>query len=173
MTVSHVPPPPPVIEISRGRPWIIEAAARFQLPPAWITAVMRAESGGRLALQGRPITSPAGAMGLMQIMPTTWAELRRRYRLGPDPYAPHDNILAGAAYLRELYVRYGYPDLFAAYNAGPGRLQANRERGAPLPQETKSYLAKLTGLHRAPGLGGAPPQPPLFFPLHTASEADH
>ena len=46
-------------------------------------------------------------MGLMQIMPKTWAELRARYGLGADPFDPRDNILAGAAYIRELHDRYG------------------------------------------------------------------
>ena len=53
-------------------------------------------------------------MGLMQIMPKTWTELRARYGLGADPYDPHDNILAGAAYIRELHDRYGSPGFLAA-----------------------------------------------------------
>jgi soluble lytic murein transglycosylase-like protein len=44
--------------------------------------------------------SERGAMGLMQIMPKTWTELRARHGLGADPYDPHDNILAGTAYIR-------------------------------------------------------------------------
>ena len=94
-------------------------------------------------LDGRPITSRAGAMGLMQLMPETWAELRDRYALGSNPYDPHDNILAGAAYLRELYERHGYPNLFAAYNAGPARLDDYLFNGRPLPDETRAYLAAL------------------------------
>ena len=62
-------------------------------------------------------------MGLMQIMPDTWTELRTRHRLGRDPYDPRDNILAGAAYLREMHDRYGSPGFLAAYNAGPGRYE--------------------------------------------------
>jgi soluble lytic murein transglycosylase-like protein len=98
-----------------------EASERFGIPEDWIRRVIRAESGGRTRLAGRPITSRAGAMGLMQLMPGTWAEMRSRHRLGPDPYDPRDNILAGTAYLRMLYDRFGYPGLFAAYNAGPAR----------------------------------------------------
>jgi soluble lytic murein transglycosylase-like protein len=153
--------------IGRWRPLIRAASARFGVPQAWIRAVIRAESGGRLTLDGRPIVSPAGAMGLMQLMPGTWADLRLRYRLGPDPFAPRDNIAAGAAYLRELYIRYGYPALFAAYNAGPARLDAHLGTGAALPAETRAYLRTL----------GQPvferPEPPrgqapsLFFPLQT------
>ena len=66
----------------------------------------------------------------MQIMPQTWAELRARYGLGTDPYDPHDNILAGAAYIRELHDRYGAPGFLAAYNAGPGRYEASSGDGS-------------------------------------------
>src|SRR5688572_12183654 len=94
--------------------FIAEAARRFGVPEHWIRAVMRVESAGDV----RAISS-AGAMGLMQIMPATWAELRARYGLGSNPYDPRDNIMAGAAYLREMYDRYGSPGFLAAYNAGP------------------------------------------------------
>jgi Transglycosylase SLT domain len=129
--------------VDRWAPFIAEAARRFSIPKAWIRAVMRAESGGQIMLDGRPITSRAGAMGLMQIMPETYVQLRRRFSLGPDPYQPHDNILAGAAYLREMFDRYGYPALFAAYNAGPERFESHIRDGENLPAETWSYLAKL------------------------------
>jgi hypothetical protein len=82
-------------------------------------------------------------MGLMQIMPKTWTELRARYGLGADPFDPHDNILAGAAYIRELYDRYGAPGFLAAYNAGPGRYERHLATGRPLPDETQAYVATL------------------------------
>ena len=82
-------------------------------------------------------------MGLMQIMPGTWAELRSRYHLGVDPYDPHDNIVAGAAYIRELHDRYGEPGFLAAYNAGPGRYERHLATGRPLPDETQVYVATL------------------------------
>jgi soluble lytic murein transglycosylase-like protein len=53
-------------------------------------------------------------MVLMQVMPAAWAALRSRYGLGADPYDAHDNILTGAAYLRELQDRYGSPGFLAA-----------------------------------------------------------
>ncbi|GIQ75471.1 hypothetical protein BraRD5C2_39120 [Bradyrhizobium sp. RD5-C2] len=81
----------------------------------------------------------------MQIMPATWAELRERYNLGNDPYDPHDNILAGTAYLRELLDRYGSPGVFAAYNAGPSRYEEHLIGGS-LPDETRAYVAKLANL---------------------------
>ncbi|MEA4838690.1 MAG: lytic transglycosylase domain-containing protein [Rhodospirillaceae bacterium] len=131
---------------------IAEAAQRFGIPERWIRAVLRAESAGDV----RAI-SPVGAMGLMQVMPDTWAALRIRYRLGRDPHDPRDNIMAGAAYLREMWDRYGnVTAMLAAYNAGPGRYDDHRSTGRALPAETRSYVAAL-----APVLGGkADPETP-------------
>lgn len=117
---------------------VAEAAQRFTIPAAWIRAIMRIESRG-----DRRSVSPKGAMGLMQLMPETWAALRARYGLGRDPFDPHDNILAGAAFLREMHDRYGSPGFLAAYNAGPGRYEDYRDRRRPLPAETIAYVAAL------------------------------
>ncbi|CUW48583.1 lytic transglycosylase domain-containing protein [Novacetimonas hansenii] len=116
---------------------IAEAARRFGIPVTWIRAVMGAESAGDPG-----VVSSAGAMGLMQIMPGTWADLRVRHHLGRDPYNPRDNILAGAAYLRELHDRYSSPGFLAAYNAGPDRYEASLA-GRPLPLETRAYVAAI------------------------------
>lgn len=129
--------------MARWQPIVAEAATRFALPANWIVRVMQAESGGKTMLNGQPITSAAGAMGLMQVMPDTYAAMRQNYHLGADPYDPHDNILAGAAFLRAMYDRYGYPDLFAAYNAGPGRFEDFLYRHRPLPAETRAYVARI------------------------------
>lgn len=118
--------------------FIVEAASRFAIPPAWLHAIMHAESRGK----PRAI-SPKGAMGLMQIMPATWDYLRARHRLGADAFDPHDNIIAGAGYIRELFDRYGSPGWIAAYNAGPGRYEAAL-RGRPLPAETRAYVAVVS-----------------------------
>jgi len=118
-----------------------EAAQRFGVPASWIGAVMAIESGGDVRA-----LSFAGAMGLMQIMPETWAGLRVRHGLGDDPYDPRDNILAGAAYLRELHERYGSPGFLAAYNAGPGRYDEHLATGRALPYETQLYVATLAPL---------------------------
>lgn len=123
--------------------FIDEASQRFDLPRAWIEGVIMTESGGQTSLNGRPITSRAGAMGLMQLMPATYEAMRLAQGLGSDPYDPHDNILAGTAYLRAMYDRFGYPGLFGAYNAGPGRYGASLQ-GVRLPAETRIYLARLT-----------------------------
>jgi soluble lytic murein transglycosylase-like protein len=153
--------------VARWRPLIAEASRRFDVPETWIAAVMQAESGGRTHLRGRPITSRAGAMGLMQVMPDTYAEMRRRYDLGPDPHDPRDNILAGAAYLRLMHDRFGYPGLFAAYNAGPGRYAEHLATGRPLPGETRAYIAQVA---KAPANPAMPPAilsgTQLFFPLN-------
>jgi soluble lytic murein transglycosylase-like protein len=118
--------------------FVTEASKRFALPEHWIRAVLHAESSAKPRAR-----SERGAMGLMQIMPKTWAELRARYGLGADPYDPRDNILAGAAYIRELYDRYGAPGFLAAYNAGPGRYERHLATGRPLPEETQAYVATL------------------------------
>lgn len=121
---------------------VAEAARRFGIPEDWVWAVMRVESNG-----DRRAVSSAGAMGLMQIMPATWGNLRGRYHLGSDPFDPRDNIMAGTAYLREMHDRYGNAAaMLAAYNAGPGRYEEYLSRGRPLPRETRAYLAKLTAI---------------------------
>lgn len=145
-----------------------EAAQRFHLPAAWIRAVMRVESRN-----DRDAISPKGAMGVMQIMPATWSELRRRHALGADPFDPSDNILAGAAYLRELHDRYGSPGFLAAYNAGPGRYEQFLG-GRPLPAETRAYVAALLPFIRGEdhgakiSSGAAARRPWTYAPLFVA-----
>lgn len=121
--------------------YIAEASRRFGIPQPWIRAVMEVESAGNPRA-----VSHAGAMGLMQIMPGTWAELREVHRLGNDPFDPRDNILAGTAYLRQMYDRFGSPGFLAAYNAGPARYQEHLDTGRALPRETRNYLAILAPL---------------------------
>jgi len=131
--------------IQRWTPLIAEASKRFGVPQSWIRAVMLAESGGRTMLsENRPIISSAGAMGLMQLMPSTYADMRAQYGLGPDPYDPHDNVIAGTAYLRWLREKYDYPQMFAAYNDGPGNLEQRLAQGNLLPPETRLYLVNVT-----------------------------
>ncbi|ARW10893.1 lytic transglycosylase domain-containing protein [Acetobacter ascendens] len=130
---------------------VAEAAQRFDIPVTWIRAVMGAESAGDPGA-----VSSAGAMGLMQLMPGTWADLRVRHHLGRDPYDPRDNILAGAAYLRELHDRYGSPGFLAAYNAGPDRYEASLA-GRPLPLETRAYVTAV-----GPLIGGGGDAPVMI-----------
>jgi hypothetical protein len=130
--------------IDRWAAYISEAARRFGRPEAWVRAVMQAESRG-----AADATSSAGAIGLMQLMPDTYAELRVRYGLGANAYDPHDNIIAGTAYMSEMIELFGVPNFLAAYNAGPARLEDHLRRGSPLPRETQQYLAQIGELSAA------------------------
>jgi soluble lytic murein transglycosylase-like protein len=151
--------------IDRWASEIASASERFGVPQSWIRRVMRAESGGEALLHGRPIVSSTGAMGLMQLMPGTWSDMRALLGLGSDPHDPHDNILAGTAYLRLMYDRFGYPGLFAAYNAGPARYAASLSGERRLPAETRTYVAAIS-----PPKAPAPaPRPPAGIFAVTAS----
>ena len=97
--------------------------------------------------------SPKGAMGVMQIMPDTWRDLRRTLSLGADPYDPRDNITAGAAYLRWLHDRYGDAGFLVAYNAGPGRYEELLRTSRALPDETKKYVTRVARLLRGESIG--------------------
>lgn len=166
--------------------YIDEAAARFAVPRDWIDGVILAESGGKTSVNGQPIRSRAGAMGLMQLMPATYEEMRLAFGLGANPDDPRDNILAGTAYLRRMYDLYQYPGLFAAYNAGPARYEASL-RGAKLPSETRLYLAELTrkspglasgtalfvGVAARPSTDNSTEKPALFVLLHVAKPAEN
>lgn len=141
-------------------PHVAEAARRFGIPEAWIWAVMRVESNG-----DANAVSPVGAMGLMQLMPATWATLTARYGLGSNVWDVRANILAGGAYLREMVDRYGdLSSALAAYNAGPGRVDDWRQRGRSLPAETIAYVAKI-----APVLGMAGVASPAAVPAISPS----
>ncbi|MBM7067555.1 lytic transglycosylase domain-containing protein [Actibacterium sp. 188UL27-1] len=160
---------------SDGDAHIAEAAQRFGIPERWIRAVMEAESAGN----ARAVSS-AGAMGLMQIMPGTWAELRAAHGFGANPFDRRENILAGTAYLRQMYDQFGAPGFLAAYNAGPGRYAEHLRTGRSLPRETRRYVASLS---QELGFSDALPlQPirtvsadrwqaaPLFAPVSTSRE---
>ncbi|HET9148184.1 MAG TPA: lytic transglycosylase domain-containing protein [Acetobacteraceae bacterium] len=124
-------------------PYIRLASERFNVPQPWIRQVMRVESGGHEYMNGHLTISGAGAMGLMQLEPGTYQEMAARYGLGPDPFNPYNNIMAGAAYIHEMYQIYGSPGFLAAYNAGPGRLDNYLDYHEPLPDETRNYVAMI------------------------------
>ena len=146
--------------IDRWTPLIKEASRRFGIAETWIKAVMRMESGGRTLLDDKkPITSSAGAMGIMQVMPETYQEMRQQYGLGADPYDPHNNVLAGTAYLSWLYGKYGYPKMFAAYNAGPGTVEAQSAGTRKLPDETRAYVRGIALILGAPLKPSQPIEP--------------
>jgi hypothetical protein len=133
--------------VSRAAPadrfaeFITEASDRFAISAHWVRAVMQIESGG-----DEHAMSPRGATGLMQIMPATWTYLSIRYGLGLDPFDPRDNILAGTAYLKEMYDRFGSAGFLAAYNTGPLRYQQHLTTGRLHPAETLAYVAAVTSL---------------------------
>ena len=137
---NYKPPGPPS---DPWGPYINIAASRFDVPAPWIRQVMRVESGGNEYTGGRLTVSGAGAMGLMQLEPTTYQEMAARYGLGHDPFNPYDNIMAGTAYIHEMYEVYGSPGFLAAYNAGPGRLDSYMNYHTPLPSETVNYVAMI------------------------------
>ncbi len=141
-------------------PYISAASRRFDVPERWIREVMRQESAGRVAA-----TSRVGAMGLMQVMPGTYRELQARYGLGPDPYHPWDNLMAGTAYVREMYELYGAPAFLAAYNAGPRRLEDYLWGGRGLPNETRNYVARI-----GPRIAGAHPTRRAAPEVYAAAE---
>ena len=71
--------------------------------------------------------------------------MRAVHGLGANAHDPRDNILAGTAYLRAMYDRFGYPGAFAAYNAGPARYAGHLATGRRLPTETVAYVAAVGG----------------------------
>ncbi len=153
---NYNPPGPPS---DPWGPYISIAASRFDVPQRWIRGVMQAESGGQEYIGGQLTVSPAGAMGLMQLEPETYQEMAARYGLDNDPFNPYDNIMAGTAYIHEMYEVYGSPGFLAAYDAGPGRLDSYMNGNRPLPNETTNYIAMI-----APEIQG-------YYPAHR-SDAD-
>lgn len=112
---------------------IRETAARYDLEYALVKAVIKAESAfNRMAI------SPKGALGLMQLMPTT-----ARMHGVRNVFQPHENIEGGCRHLRMLHDRYrgNIPLIVAAYNAGERRV--DNARGVPNITETREYLARV------------------------------
>lgn len=157
---SAAPGRPDVVAIDSH---VAEASQRFGIPARWIYAVMRTESAGRIGA-----ISSVGAMGLMQLMPATWARQRARFGLGADPFDPRDNIMAGTSYLREMYDSYGATGFLAAYNAGPGRYEDWRDRGRPLPSETRAYVARIAPMLQAGSAATVVAGPSPLQPVRTS-----
>lgn len=114
---------------------VTEAAQREGLTPDLLRAVIEKES------RGDPFAiSSKGAMGLMQLMPGTAAELGVA-----DPFDPEENVGAGARYLKQLLSRYdgALPLALAAYNAGPTRV--DMAGGVPRIAETRDYVSSILG----------------------------
>lgn len=128
---TRPPPSAPATPPARYTDSIHAAAEKYQLSPALLDAVARSESGYNAAA-----VSPAGAIGIMQLMPDT------ARGLGVDPRDPEQNIFGGAAYLRQQLDRFdGNLDLaLAAYNAGSGRVI--QYGGVPPFKETRAYVGR-------------------------------
>ena len=105
-----------------------DAARQHGVDPDLVHAVIAVESGSRASAQ-----SPAGAQGLMQLMPGT-----QRHLGVADAFDPHQNVDAGVAYLRRLTDEFGTVLAIAAYNAGPGAVR--RYNGIPPYEETHAYV---------------------------------
>ena len=126
---ATAPASAPATDIDR---LVDKAARRFQVAPALVKAVIKAESSF-----DPQATSPAGAQGLMQLMPATARELGV-----DDSYDPEQNIMGGTRYLRQLLDRYqgDVDQALAAYNWGMGNLE--RSDGS-LPRETRNYQVRV------------------------------
>jgi len=127
-SAAHVP-------VLTPRELVTKAAKEVGLPPAIVHSVARAESGYRT-----DAISPKGAIGLMQLMPGTAADLNA------DPNDPAQNVEAGARYLRDLLIKYEndphqVSKAIAAYNAGPGAV--DKYNGVPPYRETIEYVNRV------------------------------
>jgi hypothetical protein len=143
--------------MKRWEPLIKKASNRFKIPADWIREVVRLESGGRTMLaENMPMVSNRGALGLMQLLPATYTDMRAQYGLGADPFNPRDNIFAGAAYLKWLHGKYGYPAMFTAYNDGPGNYEQRTAKGSQFPAETQNYLTNATLVLGGPHTSATP-----------------
>jgi cell wall-associated NlpC family hydrolase len=141
---------------------IIEAATANNVPPALLKALARAESGFNPTA-----VSPAGAQGLVQLMPGTAAGLGVT-----DPFDPRQNLMGGAKYLRQMLDRFGgdVEKALAGYNAGPGAVE--KYGGIPPYAETQAYVPKVLGYVQEYGglaaAGTVAPQAPLAASSLTA-----
>lgn len=117
-------------------PWVTQAAARHRLDPDLLRGLIWVES--RYDARAK---SPAGARGLMQLMPQTASGLAQKLGVRAAPYDPEFNIAAGSLYLHDMIARYD-GDIalgLSAYNAGPGNVDKWRAQG--LPPRNREYVA--------------------------------
>ena len=141
---------------------VVDAARRHGVDVDLVHAVIAVESGYRATAQ-----SPAGAQGLMQLMPVTQRDLGVS-----DAFDPRQNVDAGVAYLRRLTDEFGTVLPLAAYNAGPSAVR--RYNGIPPYEQTHAYVRALLGRGRPPADVQEPEeQDPSGDRAHAGAEADH
>ena len=118
----------------------VEAAARRHSVPVDLAVRLATQESGlqQYRSNGALIVSSAGAIGVMQLMPATAAEL------GVDPRDAVQNIEGGMRYLRQMFDRFGdWKTAVAAYNAGPGRMARVLAGQASIPSETAGYVLAI------------------------------
>ena len=152
-------PVPPTPSVQAAPPFSLEfsiqrAALEYGVDPELIRGIIAAES----AFQ-QDAVSPVGAIGYMQLMPGTAAEM------GYDPTDPEQNIQAGSKYISLMIDRYenrrnGLQLAIAAYNAGPGNV--DRYRGIPPFRETRTYVKRVMGYYAEYEKFGAPLGPDVL-----------
>ncbi len=115
---------------------VLRAAKRHEVDPRLVFAIIASESRG-----DPEAVSPSGAIGLMQLMPTTADQL------GVDPWKPEENIEGAVRYLALLLQQFGSVDLsLVAYNAGPAFAERYRQGEVDLGAETRSFIMRVAGL---------------------------
>jgi soluble lytic murein transglycosylase-like protein len=131
-TAAAVPAPPPPPKTTDPKTLVHEAAIRNSLPPAFVASVAKAESAMK-----QNAVSPKGAIGVMQLMPST------AKALDADPHDTEQNIDAGTRLLKDLLIKYDgdVVKALAAYNAGPGAVA--KYNGLPPYRETQDYVNKV------------------------------
>ena len=99
------------------------------------------------------VISDKDTLGLMQVMPATYAEVRARHRLGADMFYPRDNILAGTANMRDMRDRFGWLGFLAVYHTGPARYDDYPTSGRPLPEKSRRSGRRSRAAHRHENAG--------------------
>lgn len=156
-------------------PYYDAAGARFGLSPAFVRAYAQAESQANPNAVG-PLTRHGWrAQGAMQMAPATYAEMAKKHGLGGDPKNPADNVMAGAAYLRQLIDEFGPESetVALAWNAGPGYARQYLAGKKGMPQQTRELYGRIqnnlrdwrphagTAMMGAPAGGASGPKTPL------------
>jgi transglycosylase-like protein with SLT domain len=155
------------------RDLITQEAQRQGVDPSLALSVAQTESSTcQWAANGNVVTSPRGALGVFQLLPSTAAQL------GVDPTDVNDNIRGGITYLKQLYQKYGtWDQALAAYNWGPGNVDKAAAAGTSWPVSVYNYAAaiigRVLGTNAAAAVqAGTPPPSPTMLPVASFSASD-